>query len=134
MGHANGVGQLNLTALRQAGSHDVLGHPAGGIGGGAVHLGGVLAGEGAAAVTAVAAVGIHNDFPASEAAVAHRAADDEPAGGVDEDAGVLVHQAGGHHRLDDVVKQVLLQLGHVHVLVVLGGDDNGVHPLDGVAV
>ena len=43
MGHADGVGQLNLAAPGQAGGHDVLGHVPGHIGGGAVHLGGVLA-------------------------------------------------------------------------------------------
>ncbi len=36
--------------------------------------------------------------------------------------------------LDHILDQVLLQLVHLHVLVVLGGDDNGVHPLDRVPV
>ena len=50
LGHADGIGQLNLALAGQPGGYDVLGHPAGGVGGGAVHLGGVLAGEAAAAV------------------------------------------------------------------------------------
>ena len=50
VGHADGVGQLNLALAAQAGGHQVLGDVAGHVGGGAVHLGGVLAGEAAAAV------------------------------------------------------------------------------------
>ena len=49
-GDADAVGDLQLEALGQAGRHDVLGHPACRVGRRAVHLGGVLAGEGAAAV------------------------------------------------------------------------------------
>ena len=91
MGHADGIGQFDLAAAGKAGSHDILGHPAGCVGSGAVHLGGVFPGEGAAAVAAITAVGVHNDLPAGEAAIAHGAADDKPASGVDIDAGVLVH-------------------------------------------
>jgi hypothetical protein len=50
LGHADGVGHLDFTAIRQTGGDDVLGDVAGGVGGGAVHLGRVLAGEGATAV------------------------------------------------------------------------------------
>ena len=58
-------------------------------------LGGVLAGEAAAAVAGRAAVGVHDDLPAGEAAVAHGAADDKAAGGVDEEAGLAVDVLGG---------------------------------------
>ena len=50
---------------------------------GAVHFGGVLAGKGAAAVGALAAIGIHDDLATGEAGIAVRAADDEFAGRVD---------------------------------------------------
>src|SRR6202040_3803617 len=50
---------------------------------GTVDLGGVLAGEGAAAMRRRPAIGIDDDLAAGEAAVAVRPADHELAGGVD---------------------------------------------------
>ena len=122
---ADGVGKLNVAPPGQAGGHDVLGHVPGHVGSGAVHLGGVLAGERAAAVGGGAAVGVHNDLPPGEAAVAHGAADDEAAGGIDVEPGVLVDVPGGddglHHRLHDGLPEVL----DADVGAVLGGDHDG---------
>ena len=77
--HADGVGQLDLAARGQPGGDHVLGHPARGIGRGAVHLRGILAAESAAAVASHAAVGIHDDLAPGHARVAHRPADHESA-------------------------------------------------------
>ena len=74
VGIADGVGELHLALLGQAGGDDVLGDVAGHVGGRAIDLGRVLAAEGAAAVPAAAAVGIHDDLAAGQAAVAVRAA------------------------------------------------------------
>ncbi len=132
-GHADGVGQLHLALVGQPRGHHVLGHPPGGVGGGAVHLGGVLAGEGAAAVGRGAAVCIHDDFPSREAGVPLGPAHHKAAGGVDQDAGVPVQQGGGngglHHQFDHVGAN-LLQGG---LGGVLGGEHHRVHP-DGPAV
>ena len=95
VGHADGVGDLDLAAPGGAGGDHVLGHPAGGVGGGAVDLGRVLAREGAAAVAGHAAVGVDDDLAAGEAGVAHGAADDEPAGGVDAHLVVVVAELLG---------------------------------------
>src|SRR5690606_41671247 len=46
VGHADGVGDVHLAPAGEASGDDVLGHPPGGVGGGAVHRGGGLAGEG----------------------------------------------------------------------------------------
>ena len=43
LGHTDGVGDLDLVAVRQPRSDDVLGHVTPSIGGGAVDLGGILA-------------------------------------------------------------------------------------------
>ena len=88
VGQADGVGHLDLAALGQAGGHHVFGHVAQHVGGGAVHLGGVFAGEGAAAVVAAAAVGVDDDLAASDTAVAQGSAYHEAAGGVDQELGV----------------------------------------------
>src|SRR5262249_51254070 len=72
-------------AFGNAGGDDVLGEIARGIGGRAVDLGRVLAGEGAAAGRGVAAIGVDDDFAASEAAVPVGAADYEIAGRIDQE-------------------------------------------------
>ncbi len=69
---ADGVGHLNLATLASAGGDDVLGDPAHGVGGGAVHLRGVLAGESTAAVTGHAAVGVDDDLAAGQAGIPGR--------------------------------------------------------------
>ena len=73
VGQADGVGHLDFAAFGQAGGHHVFGHVAQHVRTGAVHLGGVFAREGAAAVIAPAAVGIHDDLAAGDAAVAQGA-------------------------------------------------------------
>ena len=52
-GHADGVGDAHFAAAAEAGGDEVFGHMAHGVGGGAIHFAGVLAGEGAAAVVRV---------------------------------------------------------------------------------
>src|SRR5579864_7927554 len=134
LGDPDGIGQLDLDALGDAGGDQVLRDVARHVAGGAVHLGGVLAGEGAAAVAPDAAVAVDDDLAAGEAAVALRAADDEAAGGVDVEDGALVQQArrdrGADHLLDHrVMDLVVADLG-----IVLGGDDDRVRPHRPVAV
>ena len=74
-----------------------------------------------------AAVGIHNDLPAGEAAVALGAADDEPSGGVHVEFRLLIHQLGGDGGLNDHFDHVLANLLQRHLGAVLGGEHHGVH-------
>jgi len=83
LGYADGISELNFTLLGQAGGDDVLGNVASHVGSGTIDLGRILAAESAAAVTAGAAIGIDDYFPAGYAAIAVGAAENEPAGGVD---------------------------------------------------
>src|SRR6266516_2355962 len=102
---ADRVGDLRLAPVRQPGRDDVLGDPAHGVGGAAVHLGGILAGERAAAVPGHPAVRVNADLAAGQPRVAHRAAYLEPAGGVDQQPVVGgVKLDPGKHRLDHVVE------------------------------
>src|SRR5271170_3632612 len=80
---ADRVGDLNFAALREPGRDDVLGDIARHVASRAVDLGGVLAGKGAAAVAAIAAIAVNDDLAAGEAAIAMRSADDETAGRID---------------------------------------------------
>jgi hypothetical protein len=64
---ADRVGDLQLAAVGEAGGDDVLGRVTRRVGGRAVDLGRVLAGESPAAVAGGAAVGVDDDLPAGEA-------------------------------------------------------------------
>src|SRR5690606_36456327 len=116
--HTNGVGHLDLTAIRQSGCYHVFGDIAASVGGRAVYFGGVFAGEGTTPVTGHTAVAVHDDLASSQTAVAHRAADDEGAGRVDVELGVLVDQLGRNHVLDDEFHHRLFQVGGFDFRVV----------------
>ncbi len=90
---ADRVADLDGAAIGQSGRHDVLRQIAAGIGGGAVHLGRVLAAERAAAMRGGTAIGIDDDLASGQSAVAVRAADDELAGRVHMELGLGAHPA-----------------------------------------
>src|SRR5260221_1210723 len=133
LGDADRIGELNFSAAGEAGGDDVLGDVAGHVAGRAVYFGRILAGEGATAVTAVTAVGIHNDFAAREASIAHWPADDEAAGGVDVIFRFCVEHVRGNDRLDHVLHDRLAKIFVWYGVTVLRGDDNRVHA-DGFAI
>src|SRR5215218_1044005 len=134
--HADGVSDadrirdLDLAAVGQAGRDDVLRDVARGVGGRAVDLARVLAGERAAAVAGHAAVGVDDDLAPGQAGVADRPADHEPARRVHQQRPaqlVRVIQVGRQDRDDHVLPQVVRDqlLG---ALAVLGRDQDA---LDG---
>src|SRR5690349_14700947 len=82
MRDADGVRHLDLAAICEARSGDVLCHVARRVRSRAVDLRRILAGERAAAVRSRAAVGVDDDLATGQAGVAHRAADHELAGRV----------------------------------------------------
>ena len=132
-GVADGVGELDLGALGQTSGDNVLRHIATHVGGAAVHLGGILAGEGPAAVTTKATVAVHDDLAAGQAGVALRSTDDEVAGGVDEEFGLGGEHPLGQHLLDDFLDAELLNQAVLHTGRVLGGDDD-VRDGDGLVI
>src|SRR5690606_12399949 len=73
-----------------------------------------------------AAVGVDDDLAAGQAAVTHRAADDELAGRVDVELGVLVQQFGRQGVLDDQLHHRFFQIRLADLRVVLGGQHHGV--------
>ena len=118
--HTNGIRHLHFASVGEAGGHDVLGHIAHGIGGRAIDLAGILAGERAAAVVGGATIRVDNDFTAGETAVAVRAADDKSAGGVHQKA-----RLGGDHirrqnRPDNLFDHGFAQRRMIDIFAVLG--------------
>ena len=132
-GHTDGVAQLDFAAVGSACLHDGLGDVAGHICRGAVYLGGILTAECAAAVTGVAAVGIHNDLAAGESGIGSGAAQYKPPGGVDEILGFGIQHFGGDAGLDDLFDHIPPQGDGIGVLIVLGGKHHRIDP-DGLAV
>ena len=132
--HADGVGQLDFSSVGKARGHDVLCDVTAHIGGAAIHFAGILAAEGATAVAGRAAVGVHNDFPARQAAVAHRTANDKAASGIDEELGVGVNQFFRQSVADDQLFDFCVNGDVADSLIMLGGDHHGFDALHFIAV
>ncbi len=126
LSHTDGVGHLNFAALGQTGSDDVLGHVTTGVGRRTVNLRWVLAGERTATVTGHAAVGVDDDLAAGQTTVAYRATNDEVAGRVDVELGVLVQQVRRNDVLDDQFHYAFAQVFVGHIRVVLGRQHDGI--------
>lgn len=83
LGDTNGVRELDEGTAGEAGLEEGLGDPAGQVGGRAVDLGVVLAGEGTTTVGTPATVGVDDDLTASQTGVTLGTTDDEEARGLD---------------------------------------------------
>ena len=75
-------------------------------------------------MVAHAAVSVDDDLAPRDARVAHRAADDEAAGGVDHPLHIRRAQLGGNDLVDDLFVDGVAQLVGCDAVVVLGGDDH----------
>ena len=122
---ADRVGQLQRAFVGEPGRDHVLGEIARGISRGAIDLGRVLAGEGAAAMGCRAAIRVDDDLPPRESGIAVGAADHEAAGGIDVEFGRAVDPAFRHHLVDEAVHDLLHPL-LAHIFAVLGRDHDGV--------
>ena len=94
----------------------------------AVHLGWILAGKAAAAMAALAAIGIHNDFTAGQAAISHGTSDHKPTCRIDKIARITV----GHFRRNDFLYHFfddrLFQIVIGHIRFMLGRYHHRIHP------
>merc|ERR1711988_935277 len=79
LGHTNGIGKLHQASGTQATGHHRLGHLTADVCCRSVHLGGVFAGESAAAVSSPSTVCVDDDLTTSEASIALWATNDELA-------------------------------------------------------
>ena len=78
-------------------------------------------------MTSCAAVGVYDDLPSGQTAVALRTAYHETSGGVDEILSVFVQQFCRDHSRDHIVHHVTANGLQSHICSVLGGDDNCIH-------
>lgn len=124
---ADGVGDLYDDAASESGGDERLGDPAAGVGGGSVDLGQILSGEGASTVGAGSSVGVNLELASSDTGITHGTSDDEASRGVQVVDDLVVEQLCGDGGLDDELVQILRDLLVGDRLVVLSGDDDGVH-------
>merc|ERR1712168_630386 len=129
LGDTDGVGDLNQDASAESGLDEGFGDPAGGVGGGTIHFGEVLAGESATTVGAPSSVSVDDDLTACQTGVSHGTADDEFAGRLQVVDGVPIQVLGGGDGDNHAVHQDLSHVLQLDVFVVLNGDDDGVHAL-----
>src|SRR5674476_1542867 len=116
---ADGVGKLDFRARGDACRDNILRDVTAHVSRAAIHLAWVFAGERAAAVTAHAAVAVHDDLAAGQTGVALRSANDEAAGGVDEKLRFLSEQMLRQNLLDDLLDAKFLDRLVLHVGAVL---------------
>ena len=76
----------------------------------------------------VAAVGVHDQLPARQAAVTGGTANAETACRIDKEFCVPVQHALRDHRVDDMAENILPQLLHGHIRLMLGRNYNSFHP------
>ena len=81
---------------------------------------------GSTSVPGHAAIGVDDDLASRQAGIAHGAADDEFAGGVDVISGTGVQPLVGQHGLDDHLHYRLVQLLLGDLGAVLRGKNDGV--------
>jgi len=99
--------QVPSAPAGKASSHDGFGGLTADIGAGAIHLGGILSGEGTAAVRAPAAICVNDDLAAGQASIAVGATNYKAAGGVEVEDGLVIKVLGRHDGLDNMLHQVL---------------------------
>ena len=88
----NGIGELYFATLSEAGGDNIFGYPTPHVGGAAVDLARILAGEGPAAMPAPAAITVDDDLSSGQAGVSFGAANDETPGGVDQELGLVAQR------------------------------------------
>lgn len=124
--HTDGIGQLDQASVGQTSSDKGLGDPTSSVGSGTIDLGGILTREGSTTVGTPTTIGINDDLAAGQTSITVRTTDDETTRRVQVVDGLLVEVLSRDDRLDDVLQQLSLDLLLGDVLVVLGGDDDGV--------
>ena len=121
---ADGVGELDFATVSKAGGDDIFRDIAAHVGSAAIDFRGIFAGEGPAAVAAHSTVGVDDDFAAGEPGVALRSTNDKAACGVDEELGRGVEEFLRNHFADDIVDDEAADFFVLHIVGVLGRDDD----------
>ena len=120
----NGVGELDFHPVGQPSGDNVFCDVTSHVGGAPIDFRWILAAECASAVTARTPVGVDDDLPSGQAAVSFRAADDEPAGGVDEKLGPAIEHVFGENLADEFFDDEFFNLAVGNIFRMLGGNND----------
>ena len=131
--NADGIRYLNLQGVGETCRNHVFSCISGCVAGAAVYLSRVLAGECAAAVMSVAAVGIYDYFTACQTGVPMRAADYEAPRRVNEYSRLVVQHIGGHSGFDNCFNDSVVYIFLRRLGDVLRGDYDCVYA-DGLSI
>merc|ERR1712110_913341 len=120
--NTDSIRQLHECTLAEATLHDGLGHLSADVCRRSVHLRGILTGKGTAAMCTPTAICVDNDLAASETSISLRSTNDEFAGRVDVQMGVVAVQGQGRFAifqldlcecsLDDLFDDQVVHLFH----------------------
>jgi len=110
MRHANRVSELDFATISQSGCDEMLRDEARIICRAAVDLRRVLTRERSATMASHTAVRIDDDLASGQTGIAHRTADHEPAGRIDEVTRLHIEQSLGDHGPNDVVHDEVAEL------------------------
>src|SRR5213083_2097846 len=98
--YTDSVSKLDFTAVSQPCSHNIFCDVSAHVAGRAVYFGWIFAAERPSAMTAHAAITVHNDFPPGQTGIAHGAAYYKASGGIDVVFGICIEQMGGNSCLN----------------------------------
>ena len=126
-GNANRVSELHLASISKTGGDNVLGDVARHVRGRAIDLRRIFAGERAATVRRIAAVGVDDDLATGQTGIALRTTGNESTGRIDVILRVVVQQIAGNSVSDNVFANLSAQLFVFNFRRVLRRDDDGVN-------
>src|SRR5437660_4579444 len=125
--NADGIGDLDLNALRETRGNNVFRDMAHSVSSRAINFRRIFATESAAAVPSHPAVGINDDLAASQTSIAHRATGNETPGWIHKHFGMPVKQMRGNSRLNNMLNYVVTNLLLIHVVGMLSRDHHSIN-------
>ena len=76
----------------------------------------------------IASIGIHDYLSACKSGIALRTADNKPSGWVYKHLGILIHEVFRNNRFNNIFNDVITELIHIHIRIVLCGYYDGIDP------
>ena len=125
--HADCISKLNFAFVSKPRRHDIFRDVTSRISRAPVNLRGVFAAESSAAMTRPAAVSVHDNFSARQAAIALRSADNKFARRIHKKFRFSRQKFSGHDRFNNVLNHIAFNLVKRHVWIVLRRNDNRIN-------
>ncbi|CAL9064004.1 unnamed protein product [Musa banksii] len=125
--NTDGIGDLDDTAAGKSICHNALSCLPSYVGTAAVNLGWVLAREGTTTMGSPATIGVDDDLASGKPSITMRSTDDKSTRWIEMEDGFLIEVLLRYDWFDDMLLQVSGNLIIGDSLIVLGGNEDGVH-------